>query len=136
MAKNIKIFAPMRGTLIPLNECDDPVFASGAMGRGIAIKNPKGAIFCPFDGEVTVIFPTKHAIGLKSNDGIELFIHVGMDTVKMNGEGFDPVVEAGEIVKRGQLRLTFAPQCNKESRLRYHNTCRRNESCGFWRHCF
>ena len=109
MARNIKIFGPMRGTLIPLNECSDPVFSSGAMGRGVAIKNPRGAVFSPFDGEVTVLFPTGHAIGLKSNDGIELLIHIGMDTVKMNGEGFEACVEPGEVVRRGQLLIKFNP---------------------------
>ena len=103
----VKIFAPIMGTLIPLNQCNDPVFSSGAMGRGIAIKNPRGKIFAPFDGEITVFFPTGHAIGLKSDDGIELLIHVGMDTVKMNGEGFTPKKEAGDKIKRGDLLLEF-----------------------------
>ena len=107
MAQNIKISSPLNGTLIPLNEIDDPVFASGAMGRGIAVKNPEGKVYSPFDGEITVFFPTKHAIGLKSNDGIELLIHVGMDTVKLNGEGFTSKAEAGDKVKRGQLLLEF-----------------------------
>ncbi|MBO4401067.1 MAG: PTS glucose transporter subunit IIA [Selenomonadaceae bacterium] len=107
MAQNIKISSPLNGTLIPLNEIDDPVFASGAMGRGIAVKNPDGKVYSPFDGEITVFFPTKHAIGLKSNDGIELLIHVGMDTVKLNGEGFTSKAEAGDKVKRGQLLLEF-----------------------------
>lgn len=115
MAKNIRIFGPMRGTLIPLSECPDPVFASGAMGRGVAIKNPKGAVFSPFDCEVTVVFPTCHAIGLKSNDGIELFIHVGIDTVKMNGEGFKAYVEGGDKVKQGQLLLKFSPEAVKKA---------------------
>ena len=107
MAQNIKISSPLNGTLIPLNEIDDPVFASGAMGRGIAVKNPDGKVYSPFDGEITVFFPTKHAIGLKSDDGIELLIHVGMDTVKLNGEGFTSKAEAGDKVKRGQLLLEF-----------------------------
>ncbi|MBQ6976157.1 MAG: PTS glucose transporter subunit IIA, partial [Selenomonadaceae bacterium] len=96
--KNIRISSPLNGTLIPLNEVDDPVFGGGAMGRGAAVKNPEGKVYAPFDGEITVFFPTHHAIGLKSNDGIELLIHVGMDTVKLNGECFSPKAEAGDKV--------------------------------------
>ena len=107
--RDISLFSPIVGTLVPLNSINDPVFASGAMGRGIAVKNPKGKIFSPFDGELTVFFPTGHALGLKSDDGIELLIHVGMDTVKMNGRGFTPKAEAGDRVTRGQLLLEFSP---------------------------
>ena len=113
MAKNIRISSPLYGTMIPLNECPDPVFSSGAMGRGVAIKNPDYRVYAPFDGEVTVFFPTRHAVALKSHDGIELFIHVGMDTVKMNGESFKAYVEAGETVKRGQCLLEFSPTAIK-----------------------
>ena len=105
--KDIKISSPLNGTLIPLNQIDDPVFGSGAMGRGVAVKEPEGKVYAPFDGEITVFFPTKHAIGLKSDDGIELLIHVGMDTVKLNGEGFNAKAEVGDKVKRGQLLLEF-----------------------------
>ncbi len=105
--KDIKISSPLNGTLIPLNQIDDPVFGSGAMGRGIAVKDPDGKVYSPFDGEITVFFPTKHAIGLKSDDGIELLIHVGMDTVKLNGEGFTAKADVGDKVKRGQLLLEF-----------------------------
>ena len=108
--KNIRISSPLNGTLIPLNEVNDPVFGGGAMGRGAAVKNPDGKVFSPFDGEITVFFPTHHAIGLKSDDGIELLIHVGMDTVKLNGECFTPKAEAGDKVKRGQLLLEFDPK--------------------------
>lgn len=110
MAKDIVISSPINGKLIPLNEVNDPVFAGGAMGRGIAVKDPEGKVYAPFDGEITVFFPTGHAIGLKSDDGIELLIHVGMDTVKLNGEGFTPKAEAQQKVKRGQLLLEFDPK--------------------------
>ena len=113
--KNIKISSPLNGTLIPLNQIDDPVFGSGAMGRGVAIKDPEGKVYAPFDGEITVFFPTKHAIGLKSNDGIELLIHVGMDTVKLNGEGFTAKADVGDKVKRGQLLLEFSPDVIKKA---------------------
>lgn len=107
---DIRISSPINGTLIPLNEVNDPVFAGGAMGRGAAVKNPEGKVYSPFDGEITVFFQTGHAIGLKSDDGIELLIHVGMDTVKLDGKGFKPKAEAGTKVKRGQLLLEFDPK--------------------------
>lgn len=110
MKKDIRISSPIKGTLIPLNEVNDPVFGGGAMGRGMAVKNPEGKVYSPFDGEVTVFFPTGHAIGLKSTDGIELLIHVGMDTVKLNGQCFSPKAEANDKVKRGQLLLEFDPE--------------------------
>ena len=110
MAKDIRISSPLNGKLIPLNEVNDPVFAGGAMGRGAAVKDPEGKVFAPFDGEITVFFPTGHAIGLKSDDGIELLIHVGMDTVKLNGECFTPKKEAGDKIKRGELLLEFDPK--------------------------
>ena len=76
--RNISITSPLNGIMISLSECPDPVFASRAMGRGIAIKNPDYRVYSPFNGTVTVVFPTSHAIGLKSDDGIELLIHIGM----------------------------------------------------------
>ncbi len=115
MAKDIRISSPLNGKLVPLNSINDPVFASGAMGRGVAVQDPKGKVYAPFDGEITVFFPTGHAIGLKSDDGIELLIHVGMDTVKMNGEGFTPKAEAGDKIKRGQLLLEFSPEAIKKA---------------------
>ncbi|MBD3880107.1 MAG: PTS glucose transporter subunit IIA, partial [Quinella sp. 1Q5] len=115
MAKDIRISCPLNGKLVPLNSINDPVFASGAMGRGIAVQEPKGQVLAPFDGEITVFFPTGHAIGLKSDDGIELLIHVGMDTVKMNGEGFTPKKEAGDKIKKGDILLEFSPDAIKKA---------------------
>jgi PTS system sucrose-specific IIC component len=113
--KDIKIISPLYGKLIPLNQIDDPVFGSGAMGRGMAVKDPEGEVYSPFDGEITVFFPTKHAIGLKSNDGIELLIHVGMDTVKLNGKGFTARADEGDTIRRGQLLLEFNPKVIKKA---------------------
>ena len=115
MAKDIRISSPLTGKLVPLNSINDPVFASGAMGRGAAVQEPKGQVLAPFDGEITVFFPTGHAIGLKSDDGIELLIHVGMDTVKMNGEGFSPKKEAGDKIKKGDILLEFSPDAIKKA---------------------
>ncbi len=115
--KNITISSPLDGQLIPLNEVNDPVFAGGAMGRGAAVKNPKGKVYSPFDGEITVFFDTHHAIGLKSNDGIELLIHVGMDTVTLKGKHFSPKAKQGDKVKKGQLLLEFDPEGIKAEKL-------------------
>lgn len=104
---NIKIFSPLSGELIALSEVEDEVFASGAMGNGIAILPSEGRVVAPADAEVTLLFPTKHAIGLKTIDGTEILIHVGMDTVSLNGNGFDSYVSIGDKVKKGQTLLTF-----------------------------
>ncbi len=113
--QNIKISSPLNGKLVPLSEIDDPVFGSGAMGRGVAIKDPEGKVYAPFDGEITVFFPTKHAIGLKSNDGVELLIHVGMDTVQLNGKHFTDKAKVGDKIKKGQILLEFDPAAIKKA---------------------
>ncbi len=115
--KNITISSPLDGKLIPLNEVNDPVFAGGAMGRGAAVQNPKGKVYAPFDGEITVFFDTHHAIGLHSNDGIDLLIHVGMDTVTLKGKHFTPKAKQGDKVKKGQLLLEFDPAGIKAANL-------------------
>ena len=114
MAKNIRIFSPLDGKLIPLKECPYPIFASGAIGRGIAIKNPTYGVFAPFGGLVTLFFPIGHAIGLKSNDGIEIFIHIGIDDDELSCEEFKSEVKVGEVVKPGQLLLKFSPPAIKK----------------------
>ncbi|MBR1730373.1 MAG: PTS glucose transporter subunit IIA [Selenomonadaceae bacterium] len=115
--KDIKLSSPLEGQLIPLNEVNDPVFAGGAMGRGVAVKNPKGKVYAPFDGQITVFFDTHHAIGLHSNDGVDLLIHVGMDTVTLKGKHFTPKAKQGDTVKRGQLLLEFDPEGIKAANL-------------------
>lgn len=111
--KDIRLDSPLEGELIPLSDVQDPVFGSGAMGRGAAVKNPKGKVYAPFDGEITVFFDTKHAIGMKSKDGVEILIHVGMDTVKLKGEHFTAKAAQGDTVKKGQLLLEFDPEAIK-----------------------
>ena len=107
--RNIRLTSPLEGELIPLSAVKDMVFSTGAMGRGAAVRNPQGKVVAPFDGEITVFFETKHAIGLKSADGIEVLIHVGMDTVKLNGAHFTAQAAQGDKVKKGQVLLTFDP---------------------------
>lgn len=107
LAGTKEIKSPLSGKVIALSEIDDPVFAGGSMGNGIAIEPTDNKVYAPFDGEIEFIAESKHAIGLKSEDGVELLIHVGMDTVQMDGKGFDVKVKANEKVKAGELLLEF-----------------------------
>lgn len=113
--RDVRLTSPLEGELIPLSAVKDMVFSTGAMGRGAAVKNPQGKVVAPFDGEITVFFETKHAIGLKSADGVEVLIHVGMDTVKLNGEHFTAQAAQGDKVKKGQVLLTFDPAAIREA---------------------
>ena len=113
--RDIRLTSPLEGELIPLSAVKDMVFSTGAMGRGAAVRNPQGKVVAPFEGEITVFFETKHAIGLKSADGIEVLIHVGMDTVKLNGEHFEAHAAQGDKVKKGQVLLTFDPAAIREA---------------------
>lgn len=99
--------APLMGTIVPLADVPDQVFASGAMGKGVAIDPTDGVVVAPAKAEVTLLFPTKHAIGLKTENGAELLIHVGMDTVSLAGKGFKSFVAVGDVVEAGQKLLEF-----------------------------
>ena len=95
--------SPVSGITKNLNEIEDKAFASGAMGEGFAVELTDSKVIAPFDGEVMVCFPTGHAYGLKSTDGTEILIHIGMDTVQLDGKGFDVKVEAGQKIKQGDV---------------------------------
>lgn len=101
------IISPVVGQAVALADVNDPVFASGAMGQGIAIKPTEGVVYAPADAEVTIAFATGHAYGLKAANGAEILIHVGIDTVSMDGEGFDQKVSQGSTVKAGDVLGTF-----------------------------
>ena len=101
------IISPIVGSTVELANVNDPVFSSGAMGQGIAIKPTEGVVYSPADAEVTIAFATGHAYGLKTANGAEILIHVGIDTVSMNGEGFDQKVAQGDKVKAGDVLGTF-----------------------------
>ncbi len=109
MLENLFIDSPLNGRLIPLNKVNDKIFSSGAAGRGVAIKNPDGKIFAPFAGIVN-FFASPGVIGLQSFNGVELLIHVGLNSCKFIGESFQPQVTAGDTIKRGQILFTFDPQ--------------------------
>ena len=101
------IQTPIVGDVVALSNVNDPVFSSGAMGQGIAVKPSQGVVYAPADAEVSIAFPTGHAFGLKTTDGAEVLIHVGIDTVTMNGEGFEAKVAQGDKVKAGDVLGTF-----------------------------
>lgn len=102
-----KLRSPIVGEVVALNEVNDPVFSSGVMGQGIAVKPSKGVVYAPADAEIAIAFPTGHAYGLKTDSGAEILIHVGIDTVSMNGEGFEAKVSQGDRVKAGDVIGTF-----------------------------
>ena len=102
-----EIKSPISGKVIELEKVNDPVFSSGAMGKGVAIEPIDNKVYAPFDGVIEFIADTKHAIGLLSDDGVEVLIHIGMDTVKMNGKGFDVKTKVNSKVKAGDLLLEF-----------------------------
>lgn len=103
----LTVYSPIHGNVIPLSDVPDEAFGSGAMGQGVGIEPAEGRVYAPFDGTVEMIFDTKHAIGLTSSDGISLLIHVGLDTVELNGQYFTAHVSAGDSIKKGQLLLEF-----------------------------
>lgn len=98
---------PVKGTPISLKEINDPVFAQEMMGKGIAVIPEKGIIYAPADGELTVVYDSKHAYGLKTTHGAEVLIHIGIDTVQLNGEGFETTRKYGELVKKGDILGSF-----------------------------
>ncbi|WP_454093189.1 glucose PTS transporter subunit IIA, partial [Glutamicibacter protophormiae] len=105
--KEIQIFAPLSGKLVSLSEVNDPVFSSEAMGKGIAIEPTVGKLYAPTDGTVIVTYDSGHAYGIKSADGVELLIHIGIDTVNLKGDGFSSKVTQGDTIKKGELIATF-----------------------------
>ena len=105
--QNETLVTPIVGDVVALADVNDPVFSSGAMGQGIAVKPSQGVVYAPADAEVSIAFPTGHAFGLKTTNGAEVLIHVGIDTVTMNGEGFEQKVAQGDKVKAGDVLGTF-----------------------------
>jgi len=99
--------SPIVGEVVALSEVNDPVFSSGVMGQGIAVKPSKGVVYAPADAEIAIAFPTGHAYGLKTDNGAEILIHVGIDTVSLNGEGFEAKVSQGDRVRAGDIIGTF-----------------------------
>ncbi len=104
-AQDITFTSPMKGKVLPVTESADEMFASKMLGDGIAVDPTDGTVYAPCDGTVSLLFPTKHAVGIKSADGVELLIHVGINTVQLDGEGFGAFVAQGDTVKKGDKLL-------------------------------
>ena len=106
--KSCDIYSPIiRGYSIGLENVPDKVFATKMMGEGIGLINDDNRIIAPFDGEIIMVFPSKHAVGIRSNEGVEVLIHIGLDTVNFAGEGFISYVSEGDKIKQGDILISF-----------------------------
>lgn len=103
--KTVDLFSPVNGKMISLKEVPDKVFASEMMGPGVAFIANDGKVYSPCDGELATVFPTKHALGLKTENGAEILLHFGLDTVELEGEGFTLAKKEGQKIKKGDLLL-------------------------------
>lgn len=113
--ESVSIKSPINGEMLPLSEVQDEAFSAGMLGKGVAFEPVEGKVVAPFDGEVVSLFPTKHAIGLLSDDGVELLIHVGLNTVDLNGKFFEAHVKQGDRIKQGQTLLAFDLESIREA---------------------
>ncbi|MGM0845403.1 MAG: PTS sugar transporter subunit IIA [Bacillota bacterium] len=111
---SINIHSPLTGRMLDLEEVPDPVFSQKMMGDGIAVEPSEGKVVSPVNGEIVQVFPTKHAVGIKAENGAEILIHIGLETVSMNGEGFEAHVTEGKKVKVGDPLVTFDMDLVKE----------------------
>lgn len=105
------------GLCIPLEQVKDPAFAGKALGEGVAFVPENGEIVAPCDGKLSMLTPTLHAFGMECADGLQLMVHIGIDTVELNGEGFEKLAEAGSQVKKGQPIIRFNPDTMKEKNI-------------------
>lgn len=103
----IQIGCPIEGEVVSIKEVNDPTFSQEILGKGIAIKPKNGRVVSPVDGEIAMVFETKHALSLITDEGVEILIHIGLDTVNLKGENFTSYVNSGEKVKAGQLLVEF-----------------------------
>ena len=117
LAESAEVVSPLDGQVNPLSQATDPVFSSGVMGQGVVIEPSQGELVSPVNGTVTVLFPTKHAVGIVSEEGIEMLMHIGMDTVSLDGKGFVAHVEQGDKVVVGQQLISFDMDVIKKAGL-------------------
>ena len=117
LAESAEVVSPLTGQVKPLSQATDPVFSSGVMGQGVVIEPSQGELVSPVNGTVTVLFPTKHAVGIVSEEGVEMLMHIGMDTVSLDGKGFEAHVEQGDKVVVGQQLISFDMDVIKKAGL-------------------
>ena len=117
LVKTAQLVSPLAGQVKPLSQATDPVFSSGGMGQGVVIEPSQGELVSPVNGTVTVLFPTKHAVGIVSEEGVEMLMHIGMDTVSLDGKGFEAHVEQGDKVVVGQQLISFDMDVIKKAGL-------------------
>ena len=117
LVNTAQLVSPLAGQVKPLSQATDPVFSSGVMGQGVVIEPSHGELVSPVNGTVTVLFPTKHAVGIVSEEGVELLMHIGMDTVSLDGKGFEAHVTQGDKVVVGQQLISFDMEVIKEAGL-------------------
>lgn len=117
LVESAEVVSPLAGQVKPLSQATDPVFSSGVMEQGVVIEPSQGELVSPVNGTVTVLFPTKHAVGIVSEEGVEMLMHIGMDTVSLDGKGFEAHVEQGDKVVVGQQLISFDMDVIKEAGL-------------------
>ena len=117
LVESAEVVSPLAGQVKPLSQATDPVFSSGVMGQGVVIEPSQGELVSPVNGTVTVLFPTKHAVGIVSEEGVEMLMHIGMDTVSLDGKGFEAHVEQGDKVVVGQQLISFDMDVIKKAGL-------------------
>ena len=117
LVETIELSSPLTGTVIPLADVEDAVFAGGVLGEGLAILPEEGKVYAPADGIISAVTDTRHAVGMTTNQGVEVLIHVGLDTVQLGGKGFTLHCKTGDKVKKGSLLLEFDMKIIKEAGL-------------------
>lgn len=105
--KQLEIASPIKGRILKLESVKDAAFASGVLGKGAAVLPEEGKVYAPASGVVSALFPTLHALGIETDDGVQILIHIGLDTVQLNGEGFEAMIKQGDRIEKGQLLITF-----------------------------
>lgn len=103
----IVIAAPIKGKVVELSAVSDPTFGEGMLGKGVAILPAEGKVYAPADGEISLLFDTLHAVSMTTSEGVELLIHIGLETVGLKGEGFEAHIQTGDQVKKGDLLLSM-----------------------------
>jgi len=107
VCEKLTVYSPVKGVVIPLKEVEDPVFSEGIMGNGVGIQPVADQVYAPVEGVVAAVFPTGHALGIQTDDGMEVLIHIGINTVELEGKGFKAFVKEGDRIKAGELLIEF-----------------------------